>query len=102
MDDVDEKQININVQELIECPLCCDMFCEPIALPCGHTFCRVCLMKTLSRAAKKCPICRANCHLNPGLQTPNFIIANLCKSVCPDKYEARLEETKAEVEKLKR
>ncbi|MEW5300507.1 MAG: hypothetical protein WDW36_003436 [Sanguina aurantia] len=44
-----------------ECPVCLDPFeCEvpsrqPLALPCGHTFCRSCLVKV---HPQRCPTCR--------------------------------------------
>eukprot|EP00953_Heterococcus_sp_UTEX-ZZ885_P006030 3721-Heterococcus_DN1.PRE.2 len=47
---------------LLECAICLGLICEPITLSCGHSFCRVCLVRTLTRTRKKCPTCRAVCH----------------------------------------
>ena len=49
----------------LECSLCLSLFCEPVTISCGHTFCRTCLVSAMGRAKKKCPNCRAVCHLNP-------------------------------------
>jgi len=46
-----------------ECSICYCLLCEPITVPCGHTFCRVCLVASLERSKKKCPECRAPCHI---------------------------------------
>ena len=44
---------------LVECPICLTLLCEPVTTPCGHTFCRPCLVSTLRRNMKKCPSCRS-------------------------------------------
>ena len=49
--------------EQLTCPICFDVYHEPISLLCGHTFCRCCL-QTLQRVDKQCPLCRKPC-LNP-------------------------------------
>ena len=35
------------------------MLCQPVTLPCGHAFCRLCLERLLDHASV-CPICRRN------------------------------------------
>lgn len=41
--------------ELLECPLCLLLMCEPVTVPCGHTFCRRCVGAFLP---SKCPQCK--------------------------------------------
>eukprot|EP00960_Hanusia_phi_P048145 758784-Hanusia_phi.AAC.8 len=43
---------------LLECPICLQLLGEPITTPCGHTFCRFCLVFALRKTKKKCPACR--------------------------------------------
>ncbi|KAJ0050033.1 hypothetical protein NL108_011856 [Boleophthalmus pectinirostris] len=41
--------------ELMECPLCLFLMCEPVTVSCGHTFCRRCVRSFLP---SKCPLCK--------------------------------------------
>eukprot|EP01012_Entosiphon_sulcatum_P047284 TRINITY_DN6409_c0_g1_i1.p1 TRINITY_DN6409_c0_g1~~TRINITY_DN6409_c0_g1_i1.p1 ORF type:complete len:560 (+),score=64.84 TRINITY_DN6409_c0_g1_i1:45-1682(+) len=41
----------------LDCPICLSLFCDPITAHCGHTFCRVCLSRTLDHH-NACPFCR--------------------------------------------
>jgi len=82
------------------CVLCQDLFFEPLALSCGHTFCRLCLHKTLQRARKVCPVCRANCHVNCKTQQPNVILVNLIQKFFAAEYEARRAEIEQETQQL--
>lgn len=40
----------------LSCPVCAGVLCDPISLPCGHTFCRKCIAKTspLQKSCLKC------------------------------------------------
>ena len=38
----------------LECPICTETCCDPVATKCSHYFCRPCLM----RSNKLCPICK--------------------------------------------
>ncbi|XP_078271871.1 nuclear factor 7, brain-like [Rhinoraja longicauda] len=41
------------------CPLCLDFFTDPVALECGHYFCRSCITQSWDREARNsCPECR--------------------------------------------
>merc|ERR1719235_1459565 len=48
-------QSSLSIDEF-ECPVCLDLLCEPLRLPCSHTFCRSCL-KVCARYRRKCPMC---------------------------------------------
>ena len=39
------------IEKALECPLCLSLICEPLSISCGHSFCRVCLVKSLRRLA---------------------------------------------------
>lgn len=41
--------------DLLECPLCLFLMCEPVTMSCGHTFCRRCVGGYLP---SKCPLCK--------------------------------------------
>ncbi|XP_028816469.1 LON peptidase N-terminal domain and RING finger protein 1-like [Denticeps clupeoides] len=40
-----------------ECPLCIRLFYEPVTTPCGHTFCKNCLERSLDHN-HRCPLCK--------------------------------------------
>lgn len=41
----------------LECVYCCDTFSQPVTTPCGHTFCRNCLERSLDYM-KTCALCK--------------------------------------------
>ncbi|XP_068602354.1 LON peptidase N-terminal domain and RING finger protein 2 [Brachionichthys hirsutus] len=43
----------------VECSLCMRLFYEPVATPCGHTFCLKCLERCLDHNPN-CPLCKEN------------------------------------------
>uniref|UniRef100_A0A8K9V1T5 Uncharacterized protein n=1 Tax=Oncorhynchus mykiss TaxID=8022 RepID=A0A8K9V1T5_ONCMY len=43
----------------LSCPVCCEIFREPVILSCSHSFCRACLEETWSKGGTQdCPVCR--------------------------------------------
>ncbi|KAM9342113.1 E3 ubiquitin-protein ligase TRIM39 [Pholidichthys leucotaenia] len=56
----------------LSCPICLQLFSDPVVLPCGHNYCRVCIYKTVeslhthSKILPRCPECREE---YPGVDT---------------------------------
>lgn len=84
------------LQSALECGLCLSLICEPISASCGHTFCRTCLVTSLRREKKKCPLCRAICHISAEDANENIMIKNLAKLIDPVLYAQRQKEADAE------
>uniref|UniRef100_A0A8C5NXD2 Tripartite motif-containing protein 12A n=1 Tax=Jaculus jaculus TaxID=51337 RepID=A0A8C5NXD2_JACJA len=68
------------VKEEVTCPICLDLFIEPLSIGCGHSFCKACI--TLMYESKKnkagqgtCPVCQASYQLE-NLQ-PNRHLTNI-------------------------
>ncbi|XP_061307649.1 E3 ubiquitin-protein ligase RNF168 isoform X1 [Pezoporus flaviventris] len=40
------------------CPICMEIFVEPVTLPCNHTLCNSCFQLTVEKASLCCPFCR--------------------------------------------
>ncbi|XP_026196130.1 E3 ubiquitin-protein ligase rnf168 [Anabas testudineus] len=40
------------------CPVCLEIFMEPVTLPCSHTFCKSCFLESVDKATLCCPMCR--------------------------------------------
>jgi hypothetical protein len=83
---------------LVECAICLQLLCEPVTTPCGHSFCRLCLVSTLRKNKKKCPTCRAVCYIEPETQSESIVLSSIAKSCFPAEYAVRLEEAAREKE----
>lgn len=68
----------------LTCPICLELYQEPVSLSCGHNFCRRCIEKVLgtwqnSRGPSACPTCRA--HLGPTVEPQNnFNLSNIVEA----------------------
>lgn len=68
------------------CPVCCDIFHDPVVLLCGHSFCEHCIQEwwTQSRL-KTCPVCQ---ELFPMAQPArNLALRNLSDAVRQEKIQ---------------
>jgi hypothetical protein len=72
-----------------ECSLCFRIFYKPISTPCGHTYCRPCLLSGL-KYRLSCPLCRAK--LEPPSKynySVNVVLSNLLEKHFKKEYEER-------------
>ncbi|XP_052354388.1 E3 ubiquitin-protein ligase TRIM35-like isoform X2 [Oncorhynchus keta] len=47
------------LEDDMSCPVCCNVFTDPVVLGCSHSFCRSCLDNYWNtQVIKKCPVCR--------------------------------------------
>ncbi|XP_044025478.1 zinc-binding protein A33-like isoform X2 [Siniperca chuatsi] len=58
------------------CPVCCDIFKDPVVLLCGHSFCKHCLQEWWRQSRlQTCPVCK---EIFPMAQPPrNLALRNL-------------------------
>eukprot|EP01137_Pigoraptor_chileana_P009567 Opistho-2@58052 len=92
---IDSKDRSSPIPEF-ECGLCLQLLCEPVTIPCGHTFCRNCLVSALERSKKKCPECRAPCHVSAENHPTSYLITSLLQRLYPQLYMDRLGEAESE------
>lgn len=71
----------VSIEEHVTCSICMDLYNNPLALPCLHSFCRRCLEGLFSSALVfKCPECREVVKLGPkgiGGLPKNFHLAGI-------------------------
>ncbi|XP_058232296.1 zinc-binding protein A33-like [Hemibagrus wyckioides] len=60
------------------CPVCCDVFKEPVLLSCGHSACSSCVHRYWeTKGCRECPLCRKRSSRNPPV---NLALKNLCQT----------------------
>ncbi|XP_062390904.1 E3 ubiquitin-protein ligase TRIM35-like [Sardina pilchardus] len=71
-------------EEDLSCPVCCEIFKDPVLLTCTHSICKACL-KTFweTKGSRECPVCRRkSSRVEPPL---NLHLKNLCENLLQDK-----------------
>uniref|UniRef100_A0A8C7YWY4 RING-type E3 ubiquitin transferase n=1 Tax=Oryzias sinensis TaxID=183150 RepID=A0A8C7YWY4_9TELE len=58
------------------CPVCLEIFVEPVTLPCTHTFCKSCFLESVDKAALCCPLCRKRVSTWARLHSKNQTLVN--------------------------
>uniref|UniRef100_A0A8C1TPR8 Uncharacterized protein n=1 Tax=Cyprinus carpio TaxID=7962 RepID=A0A8C1TPR8_CYPCA len=76
-----------SVEEL-SCPVCCEIFKDPVILSCSHSFCKECLQQFWrTKKTQECPVCRRRSSRD---QPPrNLALKNLCDSLIKERNERR-------------
>ncbi|XP_062395829.1 nuclear factor 7, brain-like isoform X2 [Sardina pilchardus] len=71
------------LEDELSCPVCRELFREPLLLPCGHSFCRSCLEESWrerGREERRCPLCRHHSQGSRDVTAPNLALRNLCEA----------------------
>ncbi|KAK9978600.1 hypothetical protein ABG768_020344 [Culter alburnus] len=70
------------------CPVCHEIFKNPVLLSCSHSFCKECLQQFWrTKKTQDCPVCRRRSSKpNPPL---NLALKNLCESFLKERNEKR-------------
>ncbi|KAA0716437.1 Nuclear factor 7, ovary [Triplophysa tibetana] len=65
-------------EEDFTCPVCCDIFKDPVLLKCSHSVCRNCIQQYWTvKPSRECPLCRKKSNKN---LTVNLALKNLCQT----------------------
>ncbi|XP_038552008.1 nuclear factor 7, brain-like [Micropterus salmoides] len=66
-------------EEELCCPVCHDIFRDPVVLSCSHSFCKGCLMNWWRhKQLRECPVCKA---MSSRADPPcNLVLRNLCEA----------------------
>ncbi|KAF4114047.1 hypothetical protein G5714_004270 [Onychostoma macrolepis] len=70
------------------CPVCCEIFKNPVVLSCSHSICRECLQQFWRiKKTQECPVCRRRSSKTE--LPPNLALKNLCESFLKQRKERR-------------
>lgn len=75
------------LEEELSCPICCEIFKDPVVLKCSHSFCRICLQQFWSKkkARRECPVCRRKCSLTE--PTVSLALKNVADTFLKDQEQ---------------
>ncbi|XP_050960030.1 nuclear factor 7, ovary-like isoform X1 [Labeo rohita] len=69
---------SLSVEEL-SCPVCCEIFKNPVFLSCSHSVCKECLQQFWrTKKTQECPVCRRRSSKED--LPPNRVLKKLCES----------------------
>ncbi|XP_053536647.1 E3 ubiquitin-protein ligase TRIM35 [Ictalurus punctatus] len=73
-------------EEDFSCPVCCEIFTDPVVLLCSHSVCKVCLQKFWeTKGSRECPVCRRKSSMeNP---PSNLALKNLCETFLQERSQ---------------
>ncbi|XP_078272062.1 nuclear factor 7, brain-like [Rhinoraja longicauda] len=92
-----ERQVESLRQELI-CPVCLDIFTDPVSLQCGHNFCRSCITQCWDKDGRNsCPECRA--EFADRTLIGNWALSNLAEKTHKLNLNPKEKESKLHCEK---
>jgi hypothetical protein len=88
------KRLKEATRPLMDCPVCYNVFLDPVTSTCGHTACRKCLHMVLDNS-DLCPICRHRIALPLGASTrharANAFLTTWVTGLCHNDLLAKLE-----------
>ncbi|XP_059418898.1 tripartite motif-containing protein 16-like [Carassius carassius] len=74
-----EARISVGQKEFM-CPVCLDLLKDPVTIPCGHSYCKICITDCWDQEDQKrvysCPQCKQTFSPRPALAT-NTILAEV-------------------------
>ncbi|XP_039464736.1 nuclear factor 7, brain-like [Oreochromis aureus] len=73
-------------EEDLCCPICKEVFRDPVILSCSHSFCKDCLKRWWrERPTHECPVCKR--RSSKEIPTVNLALKNLCESFLQERYQ---------------
>ncbi len=73
--------------EELNCPVCYEIFKDPVVLSCSHSFCKECLQQFWrTKETQECPVCRRRSSRDD--PPTNLVLKNLCVSFLKERNES--------------
>ncbi|XP_062391193.1 nuclear factor 7, brain-like [Sardina pilchardus] len=73
------------LEEDLSCPVCTEIYKDPVVLTCTHSICKACLQQFWNtKGSRECPICRRPSKEEPPL---NLVLRNLCETYVQERSQ---------------
>lgn len=73
--------------DLLECPICLFLMCEPVTTSCGHSFCRRCMGAFLP---SRCPTCKDRLKQRDAKNIKNNVLLfSVIEKCCPEETKMK-------------
>ncbi|XP_031724035.1 E3 ubiquitin-protein ligase TRIM21-like [Anarrhichthys ocellatus] len=83
------------------CSICLDVFTDPVAIPCGHNFCKTCITQHWNvNVPSQCPNCKKVFNTRPELQINTFISEMAAQFRQSAQQKTELGKTEAEIQQM--
>ncbi|XP_051744590.1 zinc-binding protein A33-like isoform X2 [Ctenopharyngodon idella] len=74
-------------EDEVSCPVCHEVFKDPVLLSCSHSVCKECLQKCWrTKKTQECPVCRRRSSNDP---PTNLVLKTFCELFLKEKNERR-------------
>ncbi|KAJ8344008.1 hypothetical protein SKAU_G00313370 [Synaphobranchus kaupii] len=74
------------LEEELSCPVCSDIFKDPVVLSCSHRFCKACLQQYWEqKESRECPVCRRRSSMD--YPPPNLSLRNTCEAFLKERSQ---------------
>ncbi|XP_067237258.1 nuclear factor 7, ovary-like [Chanodichthys erythropterus] len=75
-------------EDNFSCPVCHEIFKDPVLLSCSHSFCKECLQQIWrTKKTQECPVCKRRSSKDP--PPCNLVLKNLCESFLKERNQRR-------------
>lgn len=82
-----------NFTEINTCSICLEIYQEPIASPCLHSFCQECILSIIKNRSENCPKCKRLFNLEKRHDTPSEIPTTNFRNIRNSQIEHNLMRT---------
>ncbi|XP_061098749.1 E3 ubiquitin-protein ligase TRIM35-like, partial [Conger conger] len=74
------------LEEDLSCPVCTEIFRDPVVLSCSHSFCKACLQQYWDqKGSQECPVCRRRSSKEHPLT--NLSLRNICETFLKERSQ---------------
>ena len=85
--------LSVPLEKHLSCPICMDLFMDPVTTSCGHSFCKDCLKCNAVYNDTACPLCKQHLTRIPKV---NIVLKGLLDELNQARVEARSRRDKEE------